>query len=116
MADKTLSTKRLPGPPLGTRLLILSLGIPSVVAWGLLVRFALPLMLHMIVTLPSGVRPGNGGRVLYAFAISSIALIGGISAIWVVWRTYKGRAPLWCTGVTLAFGIVCLMLFGLIGD
>jgi hypothetical protein len=116
MPDETALSEPTRKLPLGSRLVLLVLALPSVFVWGFLTLFSLVMLSQILVPQSSGMGSGRGGLVLFAFTMSCISLVGAVLSMWAVGRCYQGKAPLWWIAATLIAGIVCFMLFGLMGD
>lgn len=98
------------------RLTILLFGVPSLLIWGLVLRYAIPLLLHIVGLLPSAVGSENGGRVLYPFLVCLVALAGASLSVGMLSRAWKGKMPVWSTAFAFSLSLIGFLFVGSIGD
>jgi len=103
-------------PSQSGRLVILAFGVPSLVIWGLVMMYAIPLLLHIVMHLPSGMGSTNSGRALYAVLVGIFALAGAAVSVRILSRAWKGKAPVWSAAIALSISMLGFFLVGFIGD
>ncbi len=103
-------------PSQSGRLVILAFGVPSLVIWGLVMVYAIPILLYVVGHFPSAAASTNGGRVLYAFLVCLLAPAGAALSVRLLSWAWKGKSSLWTAPIALSISMLGFFLVGFIGD